>query len=241
MYMLSFFIHLLFLLSSAQLLSSTIHVLIAGDKQRTIKESVKQDIKRIHNETKILSSKIGLKYHLKGLLTDKVSSDAILNWIEKAQVKKDDIFLFYFSGHGLRSQAGSKWPRLYFSKRQETLELQTVMNAIKRKHARLNLILCDACNNLAHRGNLNTSILGNANADGLKALFMRRKGLIAICAAKPNNRAWGSKQGGLMTLTFLSQLWKESERLSPSWKHLGLSLKKTASRVNNPLIRIFEN
>jgi Caspase domain len=197
-------------------------------------------VKRIGSETKIISSTIGLKRHFKSISTSNLSSEAVLAWIKKAHVKKNDIFLFYFSGHGLKSQIGSKWPRTYFSKKRETLELKEVIAAIRKKGARLSLILCDSCNNLVFtaKSKSTPAILEGIRADGLKQLFLKNKGSIVLCAAKPNKRAWSSQNGGFMTLSFLLQLRQEAERPFPSWGHLAYNLKKFSSTINDPLVQI---
>jgi hypothetical protein len=235
-----FCLYLLCLFFSVSLFGSTMHLLITGDSRGAIKSSVKKDIKRIYQETKIIASKVGLKRHFKGMRNGRLSSEAILQWIKKAKVKRSDVFFFYFSGHGIKSEVDSKWPRLYFSKRRELLELKEVIGAIKRKRPRLAIILCDACNNVVHtaRSRSTPGILTGINANGFRRLFIKKKGSVVICAAKPNKVAWGGQNGGLMTLGFFIQLRKEAEQPSPSWKHLIRSLKKSSSRINDPLMRV---
>ena len=178
----------------------------------------------------------------KSIDVKKLSSKTILKWIKKAPVTAKDIFIFHFSGHGFQSKTHSKWPLIYFSKRDETFDLNIVIKAIEKKRPRLSIILCDACNSAFKNAQLKVDFPDcnfnkRVKTDKVKQLFIKQSGSIVICAAKPNGNAWASENGGLMTLTFLSELRKEIKRQSPSWDHLLSTLRRKSRRIQEPLIQ----
>ena len=244
MYRILFCIQFFSIFFALPLSSATMHVLVAGDKQGTIKESVKKDIKNMRTATRIISHQLDIKRNFNAIKIKKLSSKTILNWIAKAPVRKNDVFMFYFSGHGSRSKFSSKWPLICFSKKKQLLDLQVVIKAIKKKKPRLSVILCDACNKGSNGAKFlvyhpyDTIDIKQAEIDGLHRLFMKKRGSIVMCAAKPNSGAWGGMNGGRMTRGFLLQLVEETKRLYPSWKHLSSGVKKITAPRQNPLIQI---
>lgn len=244
MYKFLFFIQVLYVVFSAPLHSATMHVLTAGDPRGALKPSVKNDIGRMRTATRSIASEVGMKRHFKNIDTDRLSPNAILKWIKKAHVKRKDVFMFYFSGHGMQSRTGSKWPLIYCSKTRQSLDLAVVIQAIKKKRPRLCLILCDSCNNRLNLARFKSthpdSVFGSnwVETRGLKRLFMKKKGSIIVCAAKPGTAAWGGANGGMMTISFLSALKEEAKRQSPAWKHLVSHVKKTSGRIQQPLMQL---
>lgn len=233
----------IFLLFSPFLVfGTTLHVLIAGDARGEIKDSVRKDVQKMRHMVKFLSSKMGIKNNFKSIGPKQLSSRTIKKCIKKAPITTKDIFIFHFSGHGFQSKIHSKWPLIYFSKRDRTLDLGVIIKAIEKKRPQLSIILCDACNSAFRSAKFKADFPGSTfnkqvKTDKINQLFLKQMGSVIICAAKPNGNAWASKHGGLMTLTFLSELRKEIKRQSPSWKHFLTAIKKKSSRLQEPLIQ----
>jgi hypothetical protein len=246
MYIILFCIQLFFIISSLPLSSATMHVLIAGDDEGRIASSVQQDLKKVAAKTKLISQTIGMKHHYRTIKEKNLSSKAILDWIQKSSVRKDDVFIFYFSGHGFLSKKQSKWPSIHFSRPNERLDVRKVVDAIGKKKPKLRFVFCDACNNPMSAIRAKsiplqpspTHIFNTTEKKRLQQLFMRSKGTIIACGSRPGTMAWGCSTGGFFTGIFFLQLEEEVKRSSPTWQHLFSTIKKLCHHVQDPVAEV---
>ncbi|MBS0654871.1 MAG: caspase family protein [Verrucomicrobia bacterium] len=218
------------------------HILLAGDNRAELKKSVKADMLRMRTSAKTIAKIIGMKSKVKLVFAKKLTPDTILRLISSAKVRRNDIFLFYFTGHGNRAQSDSEWPAMYFSKPKIHLDLEQVISRINKKHPRLSLIICDSCNRSSSNARSfqdeldSTEIPQDYTRDSLKKLF-GYKGTIIACAARPGEKAWSCKHGALFTGIFLTQIVEEISRPSPSWGHLLSMTKKMCHHVQSPMTK----
>ena len=193
--------------------AATLHAIYVADVQDAqIGVSTKADVDHLSAQINTVKDLVGLKLNQVLLSGPQFKIDTVLNYIDALQVAPDDVVLFYYSGHGYRTDVkDSKWPALFFSW-EEGLDLKTVTSHLQAKKARFVFVMADCCNNvLARDGAPSYRALrkDNMNArmvENYKALFLKTKGVLTLASAGVGEYAYCSDQGGYFTTAFLQSL-----------------------------------
>lgn len=172
---------------------------------------------------------------------------------------KDDIVIFYCSGHGGRSPQETQdpfpWMQLvvdpyhtpwaashYFS-------LSQVLKKIKAKQPRLSIVLGDLCNSLSNaipqkeipemKG---ATKISKAPCDFYKDLFLKVKGSIIASSSKPGETSAAYEDGGAFTICFTEALQiMVSNNMKPDWNILLNNAKlRTSNMTDGEQNPIFE-
>lgn len=175
----------------------------------------------------------------------------VLNAINGINPQKGkDIVIFYYSGHGFTNpkQPGKKFPWLDLlhplqkprpDPRDSSLNIEDIYTMIKRKGARLNLVISDCCNNRIGdkpikkdpspgvRGELD---INKWNKTNVKSLFMGGQplSLLATAATKGERAASNDKYGGFYSNNFLAALtsYFNNDKSSPLWSQVFAEAQK---------------
>lgn len=181
-----------------------VHLLVAGDtKDPNIGEGVDHDLGNVVSTFFILLREGQLDHDR--VAADEVSVANILKAIEQISVKPDETLVFYWSGHGASDEQGHylQMPsggNLYRS---------TLLGAMKKKEARLTVLLTDCCN-VYTDSKAGLPPVAPASPDPkrktsplMEALLLTPSGVVDINAASPGEVALGTKEGGLFTLSLV--------------------------------------
>jgi hypothetical protein len=130
------------------------------------------------------------------------TSPNIVSYVRNLQTEADDVVFFYYAGHG-RNSRQDDFP-LFIGHNRLDYKMTSVMNILKSKNSRLNVVMYDCCNIGARTpSERNTQTIDT----GLGVLFKSAKGSVMISSASPGKFAWGSKQiGGFCTVGFINAL-----------------------------------
>ncbi|WP_069469930.1 caspase family protein [Candidatus Marithrix sp. Canyon 246] len=210
-----------FLLSNS--LAANFHAIIIADtNDSTIGSSVIIDKRKINTFTKNIARNTGLILREQNIYGYNFNFNTIKRSLNSLSVRRDDVVMFYYSGHS--SNAGAKWPALNLKGR--SLKLDNVISSLKAKKPRLLLIIADSCNNLTSRGSSLNSFMSlrgvqTAKKENYQKLFLKHKGIIVMGAARRGEYAWGNGQhGGFFTYQLLESLNTELASSSPNWNQL---------------------
>lgn len=197
---------------------ATFHALLIADTHdSSIGDSVKADLDKLTDRVKTYASESGMELVLKTLEGSQTNNSNIVSAVRALNPGKNDTVMFYFSGHGYRTQQkDSRWPMMYI--KGGDLDLQWVIDELKKKNARLMLAFSDSCNNYIDRSlgpdrNLDVS----RTETYYKRLFAQTKGAIYGSASSPGEYAWGGSAGGAFTLKFIDQIDREASRSDANW------------------------
>ncbi len=175
----------------------------------SISTAVKKDFANIKYFIRLLKKrkviKIAKPIILKGPYATKSRLKKI---IKNIKLNKNDVLLIYFSGHGGIGKKGKLYLAMYDDSYVYRHELEP---AIRRKKARLKIIITDACSNsIAGLPGGTTRSIKLRSAWGtknLKILFNKYRGLYYITAASKGEFAYGdSIVGGWFTESIIQQV-----------------------------------
>lgn len=176
-------------------------------------------------------------------------NDAIDNWLPAQQPGKDDIVIFYYSGHGFRLRDDpSNFPRMWLKTAQDQNIASTnlrmkedVYDRIIQTGAGVNLVISDCCNTTAAGDNANfDNITVPARAkvthkrkhtgedsdedDYAEKLFMPGQSFSLLVSAADKGEFAGGKAetGGFFTYYLLEALTKcvYDAKLDASWESI---------------------
>lgn len=139
-----------------------------------------------------------------------------------------DIVLFYYNGHGGRSHSDkSKFPRMCLGSHyaNEWVKISDLIEKIKSKNPRLQVLITDCCNSYYDRKGIqdyqSAPSDSKGSGAGLKKLFLKSTGSMCITAASPGEYGWCTTAGSYMTLEALSAFKAMDEQgESATWDKL---------------------
>lgn len=151
--------------------------------------------------------------------------DNVVKAINDLRPGKDDIVIFYYSGHGFSKDFDSRlFPYMDLRHDEDEpmtektqMNIEEVYDIIKKKKARLNLVLSDCCNWRANLTNMISPPVASQRSSSLgwslenvKALFLNPEpySLLMTAASKGELSAGNLNDGGFFTSTFKETLQK---------------------------------
>lgn len=213
-----FSVLLLSIISYAQ----NIHfICIADTDDNKIGKSVKKDVNQMLDFVMSLASDIGMEDNLQPaivMMGEECNKKNLLTTIEEFKCGKDDIVLFYYSGHGIRAyQDTSEFPQMCLGNSdQDYISLEYVKEKIERKGPGLSIILADCCNSYDSSVTPKEAVMITARArasdksshdEGMRKLFLETRGSIIAASSRKGEVSWGnSYYGGLFTNGFLNEI-----------------------------------
>lgn len=214
-------------------------VAIANTNDPRIGYSVQKDLVNLSSQIKDVSVflKIPLSYvEVSGANFNKKNVENAINNLKPGP---NDIVIFYYSGHGYSIEQNTTQQYPQFDLRESrfddilvaTLNASDVMDKIKAKNARLNLVLSDCCNSslgmLKPEGKtfaLTAKSLLSWDKTYCYNLFMNSKGSIIATAAKKGQFAYGNTDvGGYFTSNFVTAMEKYLSKFqtsTPTWEQI---------------------
>lgn len=143
------------------------------------------------------------------------SKENLMSTLNSLRCNKDDIILFYYSGHGTRSSEDkSEFPQMclkYDYEQDKFVPVHTVIEKLQAKGARFTLVMTDCCNNPV-QGVSSKSLLSKnggaivydkAVARYYRKLFLENKGLVAVTGCKKGQCSYGGPGiGGVFSDAF---------------------------------------
>ncbi len=207
-------------------------IAVADTQDEKIGKSTEKDLISVTNLFRKAAKELGIGYGEKKLYANTFDKKNIYEAVNSFPVKNDDIFIFYYSGHGINdTQSGSLFPKMSLD--GDDLLLEKLHQMTKSKKARLTITIGDLCNSLP-RSKVKIETKKEAahkssylfDKEKLKKLLLQssgdaistssRKGQWSFCGKDED----GSMGNGQFTNAFLNKFsdatTKNSEKSSPS-------------------------
>lgn len=220
--------------------AANFHILLVADTQSDLKEQSLSDLRTMYAQANELSQTIGIPYQIHVFNEQLVERQNILNKIDKLPIAQDDLVLFYYTGHGCRSeQKSTPWPYLFFAGKHQYMALDEVLDHLKNKNPKFALVIADCCNN--YNEDLPSpsvfrfhSLAQKHISQSVKGLFLNSKGYLVITGAEPGGYSWASDQGGILTSAFLDSLSPTEFYPSKTWHDLMREVKQKTQGIQKP-------
>lgn len=215
---------------------TNLHAVIVGDtSDPAISGSVLEDVQGIHRAINLLGSSIGATPTVNVVLGAGLTSDRVARAIRQSGVGPNDVFVFYYAGHGY-DDPQSPMPVLDLG--GSDINGQRVRDIMSACGARLRLIILDTCN--APRG----MVAGRSRtAPQVRALDLDRRyaswrGMLlgysgeVVMLGAGSGVAIGNDDGGMFTQA-LREVLLRGEPQAQTWEDL-FARADAATRASSP-------
>ncbi|MEP6675787.1 MAG: caspase family protein [Ferruginibacter sp.] len=209
-------------------------IAVANTKESTIGSGCNTDLINIGVVFQQIANDLDLPYKLTTISAGQFTKHNVLNAITDLKPRKQDIVLFYYSGHGFsfKDDSAHVYPQLdlrnnppVYSEaviKASTVNIEEVYEMIREKKARLNLVISDCCNSLIefYRYYPNPNIVPQPynfpiNKEVASLLFLKTNAsVLATAASKGQYAVSDEKTGGIFTGNFCEQLYSTCYDLS---------------------------
>jgi len=140
---------------------------------------------------------------------------------------KDDVFLFYYSGHGGRmSDKDGRWPDMALPDDLTDLQYPVDVMSKKATKARFMIAMGDCCNNYMDRSVSGATKSAKVTA-GLKKLFLEPSGVIVASSSEPGQYSLGGEDGGVFTNAYIKAAYNPS---NDNWESVLRMAQTTTAR-----------
>ncbi|MBP3762547.1 MAG: caspase family protein [Bacteroidales bacterium] len=187
------------LLATVSTYGQTLHIFnYCNTLDSRIGESVKVDHERLTREALLIGACINYETASYNGIGSACSKENLMSDLDNLRCGKDDIVLFYYSGHGVRStQDQSPFPQMMLKyeayQQDKFVPVHTVVEKLSSKGARLVIVLTDCCNSessmVSAKGESplsrdNSAIDYEKIEAAYKKLFLENKGIIVATSSK---------------------------------------------------------
>ncbi|MBC7872342.1 MAG: caspase family protein [Ferruginibacter sp.] len=226
-------------------------ILVANTNDPRIGYSVQKDLVNISSQVKDVSVFLGIPLNYVEISGAKFSKASVETALTNLKPGANDIVIFYYSGHGYSNDRKAEEEYPQFDLRQSrfddvqvaTMNASEVLNKIKVKNARLNLVITDCCNSslglLKPEGKnfaLTTKSLMSWEKSFCYDLFMKSKGSVIATAAKKGQYAYGNTDvGGYFTSNLITSMEKylsKFQTATPTWQQIIAEAQTTTTSLS---------
>ena len=214
-----------------------LYLLVAADTlDEAIGSSCAMDMKRVEETFNGIAGFLGIKCLTKTIAGASYSKQNVQAAISSLKPSRNDMVVFYYSGHGFRKETTQRFPNIKLKTHHTTredvlnnsLNMEDIFAAIKKKNARFNLILSDCCNNDIETPNSTGTKPGKTKSSGIqwdpdncRRLFLNPSPQSILATAADNGQRASSNNdfGGFFSYYFKTSLENYCSKLKTnvSW------------------------
>lgn len=211
-------------------------VVVADTMDASVGRYCSHDLYRMKETFNNLADYLGIKFYplvIAGPAYSKANTEKAIANLKPAPA---DIVVFYYSGHGFRLADKHQFPfiklKTLHKDRQDvlnnSLNIEDVFSTLRKKNARLTLVLSDCCNSDIETVNIKGTPPGKTKSSGvdwsednIRNLFLNKTRFSILATAADNGqRAAGNDNfGGFFSYFFKTSLENHCSKLknSPNW------------------------
>jgi len=165
------------------------------------------------------------KYHHTAIITNEAFNEqAITDYIEsvKNDIDKDDVFVFYYSGHGISHMEANRYCFSMITAGGDYLRFETLQKQLEKLRAQNMLLLIDAC----HSGVLADTVIRGIFEEDLYTLN-EKIGINVMTSSQSREASteWETLEHGLFTYSLLNSFYSDDDAL--------ISIREIAANIKN--------
>jgi hypothetical protein len=221
-------------------------VVVADTDDPDIGRGDSVDAQGIKREFETAANAIGVRFNYTLISGSSFNRGAVVNTLNGLSPGSNDIIVFAYTGHGFRydDDDTDPYPRFYLGRNRQSpdgnsLQASEVFNALKRKTARLNITIIDACNSEVgtRKPRYETGVAlkvsdAGINGKAVATLFLNSRGNIIVAAASKGEKSrTNAETGGYFVHSFLEAFKYQTSLVnssSPSWRTIISNSKSDA-------------
>jgi len=219
-----------------------LNLIFVADTNDGLGASMREDMNDVTNMLRKASKELGIKFNAIKIYGDNFDKSNVVNAINNLNVSKNDIIIFYYSGHGINNTSSyNKFPMMQLDGPDYGLE--QVHNFLKRKEVRLTITIGDMCNSLPRKrsSKSETEIPFKSgyffDTDKLRKLFVESRGDLISTSSKRGESSFcmrnsnGSLGNGYFTYAFINAFTKETSKINNTNGDWGSMFRKAYSEA----------
>ncbi len=237
--------------------SQSLHAILFADTQDSkVGKCDLQDFNNIAVEVSTIASATNMQLKRYYYKDNQCSSRNLSYVLSNLKTEKDDVIIFYYSGHGTRSQGDvSEFPQMCLGSHDQSAfyPLEKVLRQLLDQPARLKIVLGDCCNSYGYGvspKNYQTSsktVLSKNPVSVYCNLFKNNQGFVISSGSQKGEMSAaltsldGRPLGGAFTLSLLCTLQQfASNGMSATWEEVMSNTRKSTfeCRKHTPVYAI---
>ena len=207
---------------SSQVSAQTLHALLFINERESGREiDRKADMENMTKYFKKIADCIGYDFRLSKNSDMKFTAEQVNREINSLNIGKNDIVIFYYSGHGY-NQGKNRWPTLNLN--DKNYWLSDILNVLNPKTENAKLVLCvaDCCNKGYNNASMPAETFNPISNDNMRELFtgFTGKRTIIMSASKQGEYSWSDlRRGAFFGICLRSAIDSHTDNSvsSPTW------------------------
>lgn len=195
---------------------ATLHAILVFDTlSKDIQETVLVDKKNIEKTVERICHYTELESSITLFSGKDFTPKNVKKHLKNLKTQEDDVVLFYYAGHGFRTQSMSDpWPALACPNSSKSIHLSQVIELLKPKSQHFTLILADCCNNVIGAKDIPLLLFQDFGfprakfvRESYRRLFLEQRGTLVAIGAEPGDYSHCNENiGGFYTHAFLGMM-----------------------------------
>lgn len=214
--------------------AQTFHAIIAcNTTDAKIGPGMVSDMNHMNNMVQTIQAMLDCESDLMVFDGKTCTKANITNYINNLEVGRDDVILFFYSGHGTHAarNAEDPWPQMCMNTSIESLfmPVMSVDKLLANKQPKLRIILTDCCNVEDSRVSVKPKLtqlsgptsLKDFNTDAIKKLFLGNKGKVMMTSSKLGQYSHSCNYydiGSIFTNYVIEAFDEIGQGISPTWE-----------------------